>query len=455
MLSSERVAFFLFVGALFLMIVMAMVPSSSKKDREAYTQKISPQKNLKNTSSQAESEQGIEEYFETKPEENLRQQPFFFPETEEEWIPLLKRHLWCVAYSAKPNLIQKSKQYLKSVPKEKVQDYIQTLLESEKVSERCLGAVGVRYIELSSFVSQICEVLPSVEEKIEETTFFYLLALGVGGKEVGTHLLSYALESKNIRNRLVALESLALVKFSEAVPMLFDRFLILPPKTPEYEAILKTIVCSIIKTQYPLIIKCFESDNPKHRKAALLMMRKVDLAYFINYYEKALLDPNRPVRQKAYISLMDLQPARSCPLLLSRSQNLELDREERILALETLGYCCAGKSPTMFDPFLKEKDPIIRFVALSNQLYLEDSRAIPALIEMLETSDTDFIVGQGSDLEEEKTWFEEQIFDLLIQMTGKNFEHSYQWKEWWLKTKNFRFPVFSFDKKRPKLYHFR
>lgn len=437
----ELFAFVVFLAMIGLLVLMAILPSASKKkspvlDKEKIT---NPPLLLKEPDPEKK---------EQRPE-NLP-----FPEEESDWIPLVKKHLWRIVYGNSPQIIQESKLYLQGVPKEAVANYIQSLLKSDVPLDPILGAVGVQYIEIPSLVSDVVQRIPVLfEEKNVEGVSFYLGALGLGGKSEIPILSQYAFQSQILRNRLVALESLARIKVPSLVASLCDVLKKQSKSTPESVAIIQTIIASVQKEQYSLITNLFDSPLTYPKDSALFIMKTVDLDGFVEFYEKALFEESPALRKRAYTCLMELKSSHSVPLLLERAQNKNLQRWEQILALEALGRCGSELNGKQLDPFLQSKDPIFRFVACSILANLKDPRGISGLIALLSISENEIEVPQGSDMEEEQTWLKEQTLLVLEQVTQKEFPDAVSWNNWWLKQQgSFKFPSFSYMEKPPLLY---
>lgn len=403
-----------------------------------------------------ESEE-IEEKTESEAEEKQPPAPFVFPEADEEWISLLKKHLWIITSSDKPKMVRESKIILNQVPREAVErivePYLSELLNSEIFSERNKAGAGIRYMQISSLVNDVLGKLPPVhEEQSDPSTPFYLIALGAGDRSVSKALLSYALHSKIPKNRVLALESLIPIRDPDVVAPCLERLQNANQHQLDYPILIQVLAQSIGKQHYPLLIQFFESKDPQHRKEALSLMRQVDLPYFLEYYKKGLDDSNHALRLSAYCYFTELSEPSCAEYLLNRAKNKDLPRKERIFSLEAASRAGKKLNPRDFDSFVQEKDPSIRLVALMTQAYLKDKQSIAGLIEMLAIPDEDIIVPQGSDLEEERTWIRDQVEPILKLFTGKEFSEQWQWKQWWAQQKNFKFPAIQYMEKLPALY---
>lgn len=430
----ERTLFFIFLGALGSLILLSTLPGPASV--------ISPE-----TTSVS--------HFPPNSNPIIREEktgPSEIHPSEEQWISLLRKHLWRIAYSKNKKILFEAKAFFKEIPNELVEPYIQQMLESKILSEMTMGAIGVRYFALKDLVPQILQELPSVGNDEQDARVpFYLAALEIGEKEKVSSVLLPYLDSKIIHHRLIALESLSQLKYSEGVPQLVTR-LSLQKQNAEFHALTQTITQLITLDQYPALIDLSLETRPELRRVALSMMETVDLAHFIAHYKRALTDPDLSVRRQSYFCFLKLRESSMAPYFLGLSQNTKFSREERILALEVASHCGKNLKSSQVEIFLKSPDPLFRFVALTIQANLKEVSAIPALIGMFEIESSAFIIGQGSDLEEEQTWLFKQIHHVLKAVTKKEVSPEFSWKQWWKTQSHFEFSEFSYMENPPALY---
>lgn len=458
-LNSEQVAFLLFLGSIASLFVMASLPGSQSLAKTNPSNATPKKKVVPEEKIEVELQE-VEAIEEPETKEFLEKQPpvsYIFPEAEEEWIKFFKKHLWILASDSQPKMIRESQMILKQAPREMVEQfaepYIRELLQSEKPLDRNQACVGIRYLQITSLVSDVLGKLPSVrEEQSDLSTSFYLVALGVGDRSVSKSILSYAISSKVAKNRMLALESLVSIRDPEVVPPLLEHLKRKNHRDLDYPPLIQVLVQSMTKQYYPLLIQLFDSKEPQHRKDALFLMRQVDLPYFLEYYKKGLADTNPAIRISAYRYFTELAEPSCAEYLLERAKDRTLPRKERIFSLEGASRSGEKLNPRALDSLVQEKDPSIRLIALMTQAYLKDKQAIAGLIEMLSISDDAIIIPQGSDLEEERTWIREQVEIVLTLFTGKEFAEPWEWSQWWKQQKNFQFPPIKYMEKRPNLY---
>lgn len=375
--------------------------------------------------------------------------------SEEQWISLLKRHLWRIAYAKNKKTLFDAKAFFKKIPENWVEPHIRRMLESKTLSEMTMGAIGVRYFSLKSLIPQILQDLPLVGEDEQDARVpFYLAALEIGEKEQVSSVLLPYLDSKIIHHRLIALESLAQLKYSKVVPKLITR-LSHQKQNSEFHTLTQTITQLITPEQYPTLIELSLETRPELRRVALSMMETIDLDHFIAHYKQALKDPDISVRRQSYFCFLKLRDSSMAPYFLELCQNMKLSREERILALQVASHCGKNLKSKQVEIFLKSADPLFRFVALTIQANLKEVSSIPALIELFEVKSSEFIIGQGSDLEEEQTWLFKQIHHVLKAVTKKDVPLEFSWKHWWASQNHFKFPEFSYMENPPSLYEAR
>ncbi len=432
----KRISFFIFLGALASLILLSTLPAPASLFFATKTTQIISTPQTSNTVLKAEKE------------------PFVEPEkrSEAQWIFLLRKHLWRIAYFKNKKTLFEAKTFFRQIPENLVEPYIQNMLQSKTLSEMTMGAIAVRYLALKGLLPQILKDLSPVGEDAQDARVpFYLAALEIGEKDQVASALFPYLDSEIIHHRLIALESLAQLKCSEVIPQLVKR-LSQQKQNSEFHTLSQTITQLITPEQYPALIELSLESRPELRRVALSMMESVDLNHFISHYKQALKDPDLSVRRQAYFCFLKLRETSLASYFLELAQNALLCREERILALEVANHCGKNLKSKKLDPFLKSPDPLFRFVALTIQANLKDASAIPALIELLEVKNSEFIIGQGSDLEEERTWLFKQIHHVLKVVTQKEVSAEFSWKQWWSTQSKFKFPEFSYMENPPSLY---
>lgn len=423
----ERIAFYLFLGAIASLVVMGSLPAPKKLQNDAT--KISSSSSMTSLKKEELS------FFKKSVESEKRE--------EDLWLPLIRKHLWLLVYSKNKRIIFEAEQFFQKVPKEIAYPFVESLLNSSLPSEINMGAVAVRCLQLDSLLSLIIQQLPAVNEDNNDSRIpFYLAALEIGDKRAVSVLLPY-LHSQNIHHRLIALESLTKTGDASIVPQLFS--LIEQKKAnAEFYKVQRCILQLIEPSQYSFLESLFCSPRADLRKHALAMMASLDVLYFIRFFKEALEDSDWFVRRQAYFFFLKQRDTSVALIFLKKAQNIKLSREEQIFALEVAVHC--GKQLNSFEivPFLSHPDPVFRFlgnVILVNQ---KDKNALENLIELLDVSEDQFILGQGTDLEEEKTWFFRQIHEVLSHVTQKEEFIDFSWKNWWKVQKKFQFPSFEY-----------
>lgn len=429
----ERISFLIFLGAIGSLVLLSTLPK--------------PEVTLSSQDSQTLSPCSIS--LETLEE---KQPVASNTLSEEKWISLLRRHLWRIAYSKNKKTLFDAKAFFKEIPEHFVEPHIQNMLNSKNLTEMTMGAIGVRYFTLKNLIPEILRDLSSVGEDEQDARVpFYLAALEIGDKnQVASTLLPY-LDSKIIHHRLIALESLAKLNYSEVVPHLVKR-LSHQKQNAEFHTLTQAITQLVTPEQYSTLTALSSEARPELRRTALSMMETVNLAHFVSQYKRALKDPDISVRRQSYFCFLKLRDSSMAPEFLALAQKQQLSREERIFALEVASYCGQNLKSQQLEPFLRATDPLFRFIALTIQANLKEKSAIPSLIALLEIEPSAFIIGQGSDLEEEQTWFFKQVRHVLKAVTKKEVSSAFDWKQWWRSESHFEFPEFSYLENPPTLY---